>query len=192
MPCRPGFVPVKADVQAQSVIGGQTDLNGARNPRLTRSSRTGRSPSAKRGSATSQEAESQPRMTSRGAKPRRRRGAATLPPGRARDRNRSGRTATRPTGFAPANGNGCAEGEGHAKGRPQTHSAGRSGALVCPADGEDRGPDGSATRSPPRLGPGSAPGRSGRSGDRQRCRGEPGDSRGPGGVVTSTPPRSQS
>ena len=67
MPCAPAFRPVKAEVQAQSVIGGQTDRSGARLPLLTRSARWGSRPSERSGSTRSKVAESQPSTTSFGA-----------------------------------------------------------------------------------------------------------------------------
>lgn len=67
MPCEPGLRPVKADVQAQSVIGGQVERSGARDPRSAIPASTGRRPCWMRGSTTSKVAESQPRTMSRGA-----------------------------------------------------------------------------------------------------------------------------
>lgn len=67
MPCAPGLRPVKADVHAQSVIGGQVDLSVARRPRSISDARAGSRPASIIGSITSNVAESHPRTTTRGA-----------------------------------------------------------------------------------------------------------------------------
>jgi hypothetical protein len=58
---------VKADVHAQSVIGGHVDMSCARCPRSINEASAGSFPAAINGSMTSNVAESQPRTISRGA-----------------------------------------------------------------------------------------------------------------------------
>lgn len=68
MPWAPGFTPVKADVHAQSVIGGHVERSGLLKPRSVSSASVGRRPASMSGSMTSKVAESHPKTTRRGAK----------------------------------------------------------------------------------------------------------------------------
>jgi hypothetical protein len=67
MPWAPGLHPVKAEVHAQSVMGGQVDRRGALKPSFIRRETAGRRPASISGSMTSNVAESHPRTMTRGA-----------------------------------------------------------------------------------------------------------------------------